>query len=144
MSGLIYLIIIIAIIKSLAKKYGRSASGSKDRADLMRRMTTAKKKTASAEPNKRRPSAVPNVPKRQKKTREEAEMAVRTRTSARACKYEAAYSKGKPDRIGVRADYDPATPSGRCRVRCSYCGAENFVPAGTSEHYHCYFCWEKL
>ena len=26
----------------------------------------------------------------------------------------------------------------------TYCGAENFVPAESHEHYHCFFCWEKL
>ena len=60
------------------------------------------------------------------------------------CHYEAAYSKGKPDRIGRRGDYEPGTPSGMERIKCAYCGAENFVPAGSRQHYHCYFCWEKL
>lgn len=144
MSSLISFIIIVAMWKIIAKKLGGSASSSGTSRETVRKMATVTKKMASAEPNKRRSSAIPNVPKKQVKTREEARMAVQTRASSRACKYEAAYSKGKPDRIGIRADYDPVTPSGRSRIRCSYCGAENFVPAGTHEHYHCYFCWEKL
>ena len=60
------------------------------------------------------------------------------------CYYEAAYSKGKPDRIGRRGDYEPGIPSGMERIKCAYCGAENFVPTGSRQHYHCYFCWEKL
>lgn len=106
-----------------------------------------KKKQASAVPNvpkKKQASAMPNVPKQLKRTKEEAAMEARTRASAGACHYEAAYSKGKPGRIGGRGDYETSTPQGMSRIRCAYCGAENFVPAGTHEHYHCYFCWEKL
>lgn len=160
MGGLIYFIIIIFVLKALAKKYGSGSGRSKTSAvsgkaakapvsfqmppDTSGKRASAVKKTASAKPNEKRASAVPNMPKKQKKTKEEAQVAARTRESARACQYEAAYSRGKPERIGLRADYEPTAPSGKSRVRCAYCGAENFVPSGSREHYHCYFCWEKL
>ena len=92
----------------------------------------------------RKATAVPNKPRRQKLTREEEALKTRSRASSQACTYEAAYSKGKPDRIGGRGDYETVTPNGMERIRCGYCGAQNFVPAGSRNHYHCYFCWEKL
>ena len=36
-----------------------------------------------------------------------------------ACTYEAAYSKGKPDRVGGRGDYETVTPNGMERIRLS-------------------------
>jgi len=92
----------------------------------------------------RKATAVPNKPRRQKLTREEEALKNRSKASSQACTYEAAYSKGKPDRIGGRGDYETVTPNGMERIRCGYCGAQNFVPAGSRNHYHCYFCWEKL
>ena len=92
----------------------------------------------------RRATAVPNRPRRQKLTREEEALRVRSKASSQACTYEAAYSKGKPDRVGGRGDYETVTPNGMERIRCGYCGAQNFVPVGSRNHYHCYFCWEKL
>lgn len=92
----------------------------------------------------RRATAVPNKPRREKLTEEEEALKTRSRASSQACTYEAAYSKGKPDRIGGRGDYETVTPNGMDRIRCGYCGAQNFVPAGSRNHYHCYFCWEKL
>ena len=86
---------------------------------------------------KLKPTAKPNQPR--PKEREMERQAARDN-----CHYEAAYSKGKPDRIGRRGDYEPGTPSGMERIKCAYCGAENFIPAGSRQHYHCYFCWEKL
>ena len=92
----------------------------------------------------RKATAVPNKPRRQKLTREEEALKTRSRASSQACTYEAAYSKGKPDRVGGRGDYETVTPNGMERIRCGYCGAQNFVPVGSRNHYHCYFCWEKL
>lgn len=115
--------------------------------------SSATKRQPSAMPNtsvkstavlNQQASAVPNSLKKRKRTKEEIAMEMRTRVSAKACDYQAAYSKGKPKSIGGRGDYEPFTPQGMVRIRCAYCGAENLVPAGTREHYHCYFCWEKL
>lgn len=150
MQILVIVIIIWMVMKAQAKKNGeedaRRTSG-RTAARSMTNHTFPKKRQASAVPNvpkKKQASAVPNVPKKLKRTKEEAAMEVRTRASSRACNYEAAYSKGKPSRIGGRGDYETSVPQGMSRIRCAYCGAENFVPAGTHEHYHCYFCWEKL
>ena len=88
---------------------------------------------------KKQASAVPNKVRKPQRTAEEAVMEMRTRESVKACSYEAAYSKGRPDRVGGRGDYEPVTPQGKVRIRCAYCGAQNFVPAGTHDHYHCYF-----
>lgn len=132
--------------KKNEKKDTRGTFG-KTSAGPIPNQTVSRKKQASAVPNvpkQKQASAVPNIPKKLKRTKEEAAVEARTRASARECHYEAVYSKGKPSRIGGRGDYEPSTPSGMSRVRCAYCGAENFVPSRTSEHYHCYFCWEKL
>ena len=93
---------------------------------------------------KKKSTSVPNRPRQPQRTKEEQEVQILTRESRAKCDYEAAYSQGKPDRIGMRGDYDPVTPQGKTRIRCRYCNAENFVPTGSGEHYHCYFCWEKL
>jgi hypothetical protein len=91
--------------------------------------------TASAEPNK---------PKTIRRTKQEEAVEIKTRASSAACGYKAAYSQGRPDRLGIRGDYEPQVPAGMIRMKCAYCGAESFVPANTREHYHCHFCWEKL
>jgi hypothetical protein len=91
--------------------------------------------TASAEPNK---------PKAIRRTKQEETVELKTRASSSACTYKAAYSKGRPDKLGLRGDYEPQVPSGMIRMKCAYCGAESFVPVSGREHYHCYFCWEKL
>lgn len=93
---------------------------------------------------KKRSSAVPNHPRKVKRSKTEEAVLERTRPSGKACNYEALYSRGRPDRIGRRGDYEPIVPDGMVRVSCAYCGAENFIPGGTHDHYHCYFCWEKL
>lgn len=150
MQILILIFIIWMVMKAQTKKKGekdsRRTSGNVSSRPVQKQ-TFPKKSQASAVPNvpkKKQASAVPNIPKKLTRTKEEAAMEVRTRASARACNYEAAYSKGKPNRIGGRGDYEASTPQGMSRIRCAYCGAENFVPAGTRDHYHCYFCWEKL
>lgn len=52
---------------------------------------------------KLKPTAKPNQPRQKERKME--------RQAARDnCHYEAAYSKGKPDRIGRRGDYEPGTP----------------------------------
>lgn len=136
---MVEILIVIYVIWFIMKK--RKKSGAKTAS-----VSNRPKKTVSAVPNRPRKtaSAIPNVPKKLQRSKEEMELEARTRESRKACHYEAAYSKGKPDRIGRRGDYEPAVPNGMVRVRCAYCNADNFVPAGTREHYHCYFCWEKL
>lgn len=168
-----YILFIIFIIWMIVKAQNKNSRGSNTRQSSSQasarpnvRQTPRRKQTEPRRPasaaTKRQPSAVPNtsakstavlnqqasaVPnssKKRKRTKEEAAMEIRTRASAKTCDYQAAYSKGKPKSIGGRGDYEPSTPRGMVRIRCAYCGAENFVPAGTHEHYHCYFCWEKL
>lgn len=135
------LIIIIYVVWYIVKKRTRKGdSGNTRRKSSYKKINTS----AVLDWMKKRPSAIPNVPKKFQRTKEEQEMAVRTQASRKACNYEASYSKGRPDHVGKRGDYDPVTPGGMIRVRCAYCNAENFVPAGTHTHYHCYFCWEKL
>lgn len=136
MEILIIIIIVWIVVKKQKEKgseFGRKKSFSQ-----------TVKSRPSAVPNKPKFSAVPNKPKKQQRTKAEREMEYRTRASSKACDYKAAYSKGRPDRLGQRGDYEPMTPQGMERVRCAYCGAENFVSAGSRDHYHCYFCWEKL
>lgn len=160
MQILIYVIIIVWIIAKAKAKSDEASAGKTGRAsggpELLKNLS--KKTQSSAVPNvpkKKQASAVPNVPKKKQSSAvpnilkksapaKEAAMEAQTCISAKVCNYEAAYSKGKPSRIGGRGDYEDFTPQGMSRVRCAYCGAENFVPAGTREHYHCYFCWEKL
>lgn len=168
-----YILFIIFIIWMVLKAQNKNSKGSNTRqnsrqasarpnirqtpsgqqAAQKKPVSTAVKRQPSAVPNisakstavlNQKASAVPNSSKKRKRTKEETAMEIRTRASAKSCNYQAAYSKGKPKAIGGRGDYEPSTPRGMVRIRCAYCGAENFVPAGTHEHYHCYFCWEKL
>lgn len=162
-----YILFIIFIIWMVLKAQNKNGKGSNTRQNSRQSsarpnvrqtpsgqpVSTATKRQPSAVPNtsakstavlNKKASAVPNSSRKRKRTKEEAAMEMRTRASAKTCDYQAAYSKGKPKCIGGRGDYEPSTPRGMVRIRCAYCGAENFVPAGTHEHYHCYFCWEKL
>lgn len=151
---LILIFIVWAITKARGNGTGGRSLGSRLSFPDLQKLTgsgTSKKATAvpnqpkaAARDRRRKISAVPNRPRKTPRTKEEASMDVRTRASSAACNYEAAYSKGRPDRLGQRGDHEPAVPAGMVRVRCRYCGAENFVPATGYEHYHCYFCWEKL
>lgn len=94
-----------------------------------------KQDTVSKSSRRQQATAIPNRPKKNAPTGME---------RRKMCTYEAAYSKGHPERVGSRGDYELVVPVGMSRIRCAYCNAENFVPSGTHEHYHCYFCWEKL
>ncbi|MBR5509693.1 MAG: hypothetical protein IKV59_06540 [Lachnospiraceae bacterium] len=138
---MVELLIVIYIVWYIVKKKNKDTASKFPDAPK-----PLQKKRASAIPNrpKKNVSAVPNVPKRIQRDSEESVLDMQMRESRRRCTYEAAYSKGLPDRVGKRGDYDPITPKGMVRIRCAYCNAENFVPSGTREHYHCYFCWEKL
>lgn len=136
MQILIMILVVYLIIRSQKKGNGKAAE--KKRTPV--RPNTLVRPSAV----KRQASAVPNKARKPQRTPEEAVMEVRTRNSGKTCSYEAAYSKGRPDRVGGRGDYEPVTPKGMVRIRCAYCNAENFVPSGTHDHYHCYFCWEKL
>ena len=130
-----------------AEKESRLAGRSEERipsTTVVRKEIQKEAGQVFAEVRKKRSTAVPNKPRRQKLGMEEKAIRDRTRASSEACTYEAAYSKGKPDRIGGRGDYETVTPKGMERIHCSYCGAQNFVPVGSRNHYHCYFCWEKL
>lgn len=93
----------------------------------------------------RKATAVPNKPRRQKLTREEEALKTRSRAPVRHVLMRRHIPKERPDRmVGGRGDYETVTPNGMERIRCGYCGAQNFVPVGSRNHYHCYFCWEKL
>lgn len=155
---MIEILILIFIVWAVMKARGgrtssQTLSGRLSSVDWQKLSGSLAQKKASAVPNqsktappvkRQKASAAPNRPKKVPRTKDEKAMEIRTSVSSAACNYEAAYSKGRPERLGIRADYEPATPSGKIRVRCRYCGAENFVPAGSYDHYHCYFCWEKL
>lgn len=114
---------------------------------------TALKKYAEKSFGKKWESAVPKQPKKkmrfqgfQKQEKADCGQAA-SRTACepgQECSYRASYSKGRPGRVGLRGDYETVVPEGKERIRCAYCGAENFIPEGTKDHYHCYFCWEKL
>jgi hypothetical protein len=133
---LILAFIVWTIIRNMKKREAEKGSPSvPNRPPKSVQPEKAFHPTASAEPNK---------PKKVKRTRQEEAVEYRTHASGSTCNYKAAYSKGKPERIGVRGDYEPQVPSGMVRMKCAYCGAENFVPVSGREHYHCYFCWEKL
>lgn len=142
------LVILVIIWFVLKKKKPEVLDSIKQNLGASKYKMSAKSgQRASAVPNvpgKRKESAVPNKPKQMKRTKEEVEVLVKTKASKADCHYEAAYSKGRPDRLGMRGDYEDVVPKGMVRVRCGYCNADNFVPAGTQNHYHCYFCWEKL
>lgn len=129
------ILIVLCIVWFLVKKRTKNSDSKKVTEYLGGKMKKIKKSF---------PSAIPNVPKKLQRNHEEQAMEIRTRASRQACHYEASYSKGRPDHIGKRGDYETVTPRGMSKIRCSYCNADNFVPSGTHTHYHCYFCWEKL
>ncbi|MCD8362228.1 MAG: hypothetical protein LUC98_04585 [Lachnospiraceae bacterium] len=146
MSFIIYVVIIVLIFRYTRKKRAGS-SGSKASASNANRQSqpsvsqTMPKKRA---PKRQKASAMPNQQRKTKQTVQEKQYSARTQVSSDNCSYEAAYSKGQPARLGLRGDYGEEVRPGQICVRCGYCGAENLVPSGSREHYHCYFCWEKL
>lgn len=127
--GLFYYIVLLLVVWLISISAGKKKK---------------KSKATRSYPKRAKTSSVPNRPRQISRTKEERDVRVRTQASRAKCNFEAAYSKGKPGRVGLRGDYDPVTPQGMTRIRCMYCNAENFVPTGSREHYHCYFCWEKL
>ena len=137
MEIVIIIVAIFFITSNIRKKNRLSQGQDKPEKRVPERRTPTPNKPARPMAEKSKPSAKPNKPRPQKgKTGRQADRD--------NCRYDAAYSKGKPDRVGWRGDYEPEVPSGMERIKCAYCGAENFVPAGSRQHYHCYFCWEKL
>ena len=134
----IIITVVIFFILSRIGKQNRLAKGQNHSEERVpERRTPTPNKPVRPMVEKLKPTAKPNQPRQKERKME--------RQAARDnCHYEAAYSKGKPDRIGRRGDYEPGIPSGMERIKCAYCGAENFIPAGSRQHYHCYFCWGKL
>lgn len=150
MGSLIFIIIIwFIIIKGVqsrkklndTRRTGEKSSAASGYSAPGRTSAVTRPKPTAKKP---KATAVPNQPKQVQRTWKEEKTEESMQESRKACTYQAAYSKGRPDRIGRRGDYEPGIPSGMVRIKCAYCGAENFVPEGTREHYHCYFCWEKL
>lgn len=134
--------IIIIVLVLYVVFYVKNADRKKSREqDPAKRMAARERAAGRRKP---KASAIPNRPRTKRKKQEPEVSELQPDTRRKSCTYEAAYSKGKPSRIGMRGDYETSIPSGMKRVICSYCGAENFVPAESHEHYHCFFCWEKL
>jgi len=119
----ILITVVIFFILSRIGKQNRLLRGQKDPKERgPERRTPTPNKPVRPMVEKLKPTAKPNQPRPKERKME--------RQAARDnCHY---------------ADYEPGTPSGMDRIKCAYCGAENFVPAGSRQHYHCYFCWEKL
>ena len=134
--------IIIIILVLYVVFYVKNANQKRNREQGPVKSMAARERAAGR--RKPKASAVPNKPRVNRKMQEPETPGLQPDTGKKSCTYEAAYSKGKPSRIGMRGDYETNIPSGMKKVVCSYCGAENFVPAGSHEHYHCFFCWEKL
>ena len=131
------IVVIFFILSNIGKKNRLSKGQNKPEERVPERRTPTPNKPVRPMVEKLKPTAKPNQPRPKERKMDR-------QTARDNCHYEAAYSKGKPDRIGRRGDYEPGTPSGMERIKCAYCGAENFIPAGSRQHYHCYFCWEKL
>ncbi len=151
MTLIIYIVIIVLIFHYTKKKRAGGSGNGKSASN------TAGQTSASASPamtrtskpkksplKKQKASARPNQQREVKQTVQEKRYSEQTKISSENCSYEAAYSKGQPARLGLRGDYGEEICPGQICVRCGYCGAENLVPSGSREHYHCYFCWEKL
>ncbi|MCD8197866.1 MAG: hypothetical protein LUE24_12000 [Lachnospiraceae bacterium] len=151
MTLIIYIVIIALIFRYTKKKRAGSSDNRKSAPDMARQNSapsspvmskTVKPKKSPLK--KQRASARPNQKREAKQTVQEKRYSEQTKISSDNCSYEAAYSKGQPARLGLRGDYGEEIRQGQICVRCGYCGAENLVPSGSREHYHCYFCWEKL
>lgn len=144
MLEIIILIIVFWAISNIGKK-GKQESIQKrpaaNRPEPQKQRPTYRRSTPNKPLKSRiekvKPTAIPNQPRK-------AEKQIVKQSARDVCHYEAAYSKGRPERVGLRGDYETTAPAGTERIKCAYCGAENFVPAGSRQHYHCYFCWEKL
>ncbi len=67
---------------------------------------------------RKKASAVPNQPRKLQRAVKQRQTEDQVCSPGRACSYEAAYSKGRPERIGQRGDYDPVTP------RMDGCGSD--------------------
>ena len=77
----------------------------------------------------RKATAVPNKPRRQKLTREEGSLEDPVKGIQSGMYFMRRHiPKEKPDRVGGRGDYETVTLNGMERIRCGYCGAQNFVP----------------
>ena len=144
---MIEIIVVVLIVYVLI--YVKNAN-QKKRMETLHRLTDRKPAGRTATESKAakrgtpKASAAPNKPRVQHKTQKQEATAPQPAAVKKLCTYEAAYSKGKPSHIGQSADCETGVPSGMRRAVCGYCGAENFVPAGSHECYHCFFCWEKL
>ncbi len=146
MSFIIYVIIIVLIFRYTRKKRAGSSGSKAGASNTVRQSQPPVSQTMSKKkaPKRQIASARPNQQRKTKQTVQEKQYSARTQVSSDNCSYEAAYSKGQPARLGLRGDYGEEVRPGQICVRCGYCGAENLVPSGSREHYHCYFCWEKL
>ncbi|MCC8163265.1 MAG: hypothetical protein LIO86_08935 [Lachnospiraceae bacterium] len=146
MSFIIYVIIIVLIFRYTRKKRAGSSGSKAGASNTVRQSQPPVSQTMSKKkaPKRQIASARPNQQRKTKQTVQEKQYSARTQVSSDNCSYEAAYSKGQPARLGLRGDYGEEVRPGQICVRCGYCGAENMVPSGSREHYHCYFCWEKL
>ncbi|MCD8241778.1 MAG: hypothetical protein LUD73_05195 [Lachnospiraceae bacterium] len=146
MAFIIYVVIIVLIFRYTRKKR-KASSNSRGRAADKASQASPSAAASTSKKNllkRQKASARPNQKRETKQTAQEKQYSAKTRGSSDNCSYEAAYSKGQPARLGLRGDYGEEVRQGQICVRCGYCGAENLVPAGSREHYHCYFCWEKL
>ncbi|MCC8140002.1 MAG: hypothetical protein LIO67_06865 [Lachnospiraceae bacterium] len=148
MTFIIYVVIIVLIFRYTKKKREGSSGSKASASDTVRQSSPSASAMTKApkqpKPKKQKASARPNQERKTKQTVQEKQYSARTQVSSDNCSYEAAYSKGQPARLGLRGDYGEEVRQGQICVRCGYCGAENLVPSGSREHYHCYFCWEKL
>ena len=107
----IIITVVIFFILSRIGKQNRLAKGQNHSEERVpERRTPTPNKPVRPMVEKLKPTAKPNQPRQKERKME--------RQAARDnCHYEAAYSKGKPDRIGRRGDYEPGTPSGMERIK---------------------------
>ena len=97
----IIITVVIFFILSRIGKQNRLAKGQNHSEERVpERRTPTPNKPVRPMVEKLKPTAKPNQPRQKERKME--------RQAARDnCHYEAAYSKGKPDRIGRRGDYEP-------------------------------------
>lgn len=147
-SVIVFIIIIIAKINSNAKKAENKSAGEAQRNPIqVRPLPTKSAVPVAPSMTQARPVEVRNSKSETTMTDFLAEKArkevMNKESEARINQAKTAMSQ-KGLIMGERLFYGDPVPSGKTKVVCKYCGAENLLPYSIGGKYHCYFCREIL
>lgn len=148
LSVIVFIIIIIAKINSNAKKAENRSAGEAQRGPIqVRPLPTKSAVPVAPSTTQARPVEVRNSKNETTMTDYLAEKArkeeMNKESEVRKNQAKTAMSE-RGLMIGERLLYGDPVPSGKTKVVCNYCGAENLLPYTIGGKYHCYFCREIL